>query len=247
MLIGYNGAASVLPTTQAANAAEMKAAATGNELNFLQVQLASELKKMEGVYAIFQRGQHQMERRITHLEGFPEQAAKDIYRWKQEIELRDTNTSKEPYFASGGRLNGKKNRKELLFEVARAMKTAVAKPDQPQKVGKYRGFNIHVESISGKGCQFVLEGKAGFYTPMTLGYQVNTEFSSQGFLQRPDNYMDKFENNITELERDRERKAAELVIARKSQGKPFPQTDMLNALRHDNRAVLRELQFMQND
>ena len=235
--------------SEAANAAEMKAAATGNELIFLQVQLASELKKLEGIYATFQRSQHQLEKRIVTLEKFPEQAAKDIEHWKQEIELRDKNTTKEPYFAVDGKLYGEKNRKELLYEVARAMKKVVARPDQPQKIGKYRGFNIHVESVGGKdkGCQFVLEGQAGFYTPMTLSYQANSEFSIQGFLQRLDNYMNKFENNIKEVERDRERKAAELINARQSQGQPFPQADLLNTLRQDNREVIRELQLMQND
>ena len=233
--------------SEAANAAEMKAAATGNELIFLQVQLASELKKMEGVFATFQRSQHQLERRIAFLEQFPEQAAKDIDRWKQEIELRDKNTTKEPYFASGGKLYGEKNRKELLFEIARAMKIAVVKPDQPQKVGKYRGFNIHVESAAGKGCHFVLEGQAGFYTPMTLAYQANTEFSIQGFIQRLDNYLNKFENNITDVEHDQERKSAELATARKSQDQPFSHVDLLNALRRDNLDVMRELQLMQSN
>jgi hypothetical protein len=232
---------------EAANAAEMKAAATGNELIFLQVKLASELKKMEGIFATFQRGQHQLERRIVELERFPEQAAKDIERWKQEIALRDRSTTKEAYFAVGGKIYGEKNRKELLFEIARAMKMVMAKPDQPQKVGKYRGFGIHVESVSGKGCQFVLEGQAGFYTPLTLNYQAHSDFNIQGFIQRLDNYMNKFEAYITETERDREHKAAELINARNMQGQPFPQADLLNSLRQDNREVMRELQLMQNN
>ena len=231
---------------EAANAAEMKAAATGNELIFLQVKLASELKKLEGVFAAFQRGQHTLERRISSLEQFPEQAAKDIERWKKEIELRDKNTTKEPYFAVDGKIYGADNRGELLVEIARAMKAAVAKPDQPQKVGKYRGFNIHVESVY-RGCQFVLEGKTGFYTPMNLLYQTNTEFSIQGFIQRLDNYLSRFESNITDIKHERERKAAELVSARQNQGQSFPQADLLNALRQDNRDVMRELQLARQD
>ncbi|MDR1045912.1 MAG: helicase, partial [Candidatus Adiutrix sp.] len=125
---------------EAANAAEMKAAATGNELIFLQVKLASELKKMEGIFATFQRNQHQLERRIVSLEKFPEQAARDIERWKQEIELRDKNTAKEPYFASGGKIYGEKNRKELLFEVARVMKAAAARPGSASKSRQVPGL-----------------------------------------------------------------------------------------------------------
>lgn len=36
------------------------------------------------------------------------------------------------------------------------------------------------------------------------------------------NYLNKFEANITETERDCGRKAAELTSARQSQGQPFP-------------------------
>ena len=232
--------------SEAANAAEMKAAATGNELIFLQVKLASELKKVEGVFTSFQRSQHQLEKRIASLEAAPERAAKEVERWRQEIELRDSKTTKQAYFAVGGNLYDEKNRGDLLLEMARAMKASVERPEQPQKIGQYRGFNIHVESQN-KSCQFVLEGQAGYYTPLSLHYPKDSEFSINGFLQRLDNYLNKFEVNITEVEKDLERKKTELVTARQSQGQPFPQADILNALRQDNREVLRELQLMQND
>ena len=232
--------------SEAANAAEMKAAATGNELIFLQVKLASELKKVEGIFTSFQRGQHQLEKRIASLEAAPERAAKEIERWRQEIELRDSKTTKTPYFAVGGKLYGEKNRSDLLLEVARAMKATVERPEQPQKIGQYRGFNIHVESQN-RSCQFVLEGQAGYYTPLSLHYPKDSEFSITGFIQRLDNYLNKFEVNITEVEKNLERKAAELIVARQSQGQPFPQAELLNTLRQDNREVMRELQLVQNN
>ena len=82
---------------------------------------------------------------------------------------------------------------------------------------------------------------------MSLAYQANSDFNIQGFLQRLDNYLNKFENNITEIECDRERKAVELASARQSQGQPFPQADLLNTLCQDNREVMRELQLSQNN
>jgi hypothetical protein len=59
--------------------------------------------------------------------------------------------------------------------------------------------------------------------------------------------MNKFENNINDIEQDKERKAAELASARGRQGQPFPQADLLNTLRQDHREVMRELQLSQNN
>lgn len=50
-------------SSEAANAAEMKAAASGNPLILMQVQLASDLRKLEALYSQHQRGQHRM--RVT--------------------------------------------------------------------------------------------------------------------------------------------------------------------------------------
>jgi hypothetical protein len=224
----------------------MKAAATGNELIFTQVKLAAELKKLEAIHATFQRSRHKLENRITWLEKAPERAALEIDRWKKEIELRDKNTTRESYFAANGKIYDDKHRQELLFEIGRVMKTAGARPGQAQVVGKYRGFTVMVEA--GNQCrQFSLKGAAGSYAPASLNYQPNSEFSITGFIQRLDNYLGKFEQNIQDTKKDLQRQNAELAIARQNQGQPFPQMILLEALRQDNREVMRELQISQKD
>jgi len=126
------------------------------------------------------------------------------------------------------------------------MKDVVARPEQSKKVGLYQGFQVHVEAF-GQGCQFVLEGKTGLFNPLNLSYHKGDEFSLQGFMQRLDNFLNKFEANIGEVEKEKVRKAEELVTARQSMGQVFPQQAELEGLRRDNRDVLRELQLMQND
>lgn len=232
---------------EAANAAEMKAAATGNELIFLQVKLAAELKKMEGIYAAFQRGQHQLERRIADLEKFPDNADNRIEQLRSEIALRDENTFKDFCFAAGGRIYDEKTRKDLLPVIGLAMKNAVQRPEQLQKAGLYRGFTLHVEAGGRSGCQFVLEGRSGPHYPQSLSYQAGEEFSLPGFFQRLDNYLASFEKKIEELGQEKIRKAAELVTARWSRGQAFPQMALLEALRKDNREVMAELRQAQKN
>ena len=225
---------------EAANAAEMKAAATGNELIFMQVRLAADLKKMEAVLANFQRSQHQLERRIAELEKYPEQADREIASARREIAWRDQNSAKSNFFAAEGQVYGEKNRGDLLAVVGRAMKEVLARPERPRQVGLYRGFSVQVEA-HGQGCQFVLEGKTGLHNPVNLLYRTGDEFSPAGFLQRLDNFLDRFEVRIEETEKEKIRQAEELVTARRSQGRVFPHLAELEALRRDNREVLAEL------
>jgi hypothetical protein len=231
---------------EAANAAEMKAAATGNELIFTQVKLAAELKKLEGIHASFQRGRHQLESRVSYLEKAPERTAIEICAWKQEIALRDANTTKEPCFAAAGRIYGPKERGTLLEVVRKAMKIAV-ESHAPTQVGQYRGFKVSVaQALSGE-CQFTLTGKSGAYSPDTLKYGHGGTVPMGGLFQRMDNYMARFEDFIQDLEQSAQRQAQELTAAKKSQGRPFPQQERLEALRRDNREVLRELRLSQKD
>lgn len=55
--------------SEAANAAEMKAAASGNPLILMQMQLAAVLRKLEALYSQHQRGQHRLRDRLKWLEG----------------------------------------------------------------------------------------------------------------------------------------------------------------------------------
>jgi hypothetical protein len=190
----------------------------------------------------------QLESRVAWLEKAPERAAKEIDQWKKEMELRDRNTAKISYFAAGGQIYDEKHRKELLFEVARVMKQAKERPGQSIKVGQYRGFGLQVESAhNGLSQQFILEGQAGRYQPMSLSYQTGQEFSINGFIQRLDNVLGGFERNIQDVENVRDHQTAELATARQNLGLAFPHLAQLEALRQDNREVMRELRISQND
>ena len=237
--------------SEAANAAEMKAAATGNELIFTQVQLAAELRKMEGIYSTFVRGQHSLESRIVNLEEAPERAEKAIAKWQAEIAHRDENSEHSPgsenYFAVNGKIFGEKQRQALANEVGKAMKAAVA-TQQGQKIGLYRGYQIGVEhSLKSNTCQFVLKGPDRPHVPANLLYHGKDDLNINGFIQRIDNYLGRFESFIEDEKNRVKRQAEELVTAKQSQGKEFPQKELLEALRRDNREVMAELRLMQKN
>lgn len=230
--------------SEAANAAEMKAAASGNELIFTQVQIQSELRKMESIYRNFTRSQHQLESRVARLQTVPEKTVRECERWSQEIALRDKNTtSAGNYFVMNGKIYGESHRQQLANELLSAIKKADLNPTQVFPIGKYRGFDISLQSKSGQRLFRVSGVDTGksFYQPSNLTYTYQDNFSITGFVQKLDNFMNKFEDFITHAKLKNEKALQEYKIGKENLGKSFNREPLLKALRQDHIEVLREL------
>lgn len=237
---------------EAANAAEMKAAATGNPLIFMQVQLSSDLKKLEALYSDYKRNLHSLERRIEWLASADERADKAVARWTKEIGRRDAAASDEFNFVSGGRAYGTDDRAALVNRIAAVMKEAQQmKTTSPWEtprllsVGEYRGFDVQV-SVHLDVARFTVVGHDS-YEPDNMRYFKDDSFSISGFISRMDNFLDKFEGWRSAAEHGRAREKEELQKAKTERAKPFSQQDRLEALRQDVRDVMAELKIMQGD
>ena len=79
-------------SSEAANAAEMKAAASGNPLILMQVQLASDLRKLEALYSQHQRGQHRMRDRLKYLASAESRLDRVEADYAENIRIRDFST-----------------------------------------------------------------------------------------------------------------------------------------------------------
>ncbi len=238
--------------SEAANAAEMKAAATGNPLIFLQVQLTAELKKLEAVFANHKRNLHALENRIDWLARADDRADKAVQRLSRDIAIRDAATTDVLRFETAARAYGEDDREALLAHVTQCLTQAVARHtsnlmDAPSEiaVGRYRGFQVAVYERRDE-IQFVLTG-ARRYEPENLRYRADDRFSLTGFLHRLDNFMNRFEGWRQEVETTREKERAEHVRALAEQGKPFAQQHRLEDLRQDVRDAMTELKLMQAD
>lgn len=238
--------------SEAANAAEMKAAASGNPLIFMQVQISADLKKVEAMYSNHKRNQHALERNIDWLTGSEERAEKAISQIKPDIERRDKNTSKEWKFIVGNNTYTADSKDAMLNSVMAAMQGALemkakskTDPKRYLNVGKYRGFQIDVRA-EGNFIQFKIAGNKK-YEPSNLQYHKEDKFSIGGFLTRLDNFMGGFEDSIAFIEQSREQDKVELEKAKAQFGKPFADMDKLEMLRRDASNVMVELKKMQAD
>ena len=78
--------------SEAANAAEMKAAASGNPLILMQVEIASNLRKLEALYSQHQREQYRLRDRLKWLEKAEERLAAAEAGYAENIRCRDAST-----------------------------------------------------------------------------------------------------------------------------------------------------------
>lgn len=241
---------------EAANSAEMKAAATGNPLIFQQVKLSADLKKLEAVRANFDRNQHRLQSRIEWLEEADLRAQVAIEAAEKAIAVRDANTSKEWRFETVSRPYTSESKDALLSHVLDKMKEAIdasqAKSARETRqptvaVGKYRGFTVLVGASKGGSVHFALRINGKEYSPTNLAYHETDKFSVGGFIQRMDNVLDHFEEEITWATKACTAETAELAKARDELAKPFPQQAKLEMLRKDVSDVLVELKKIQNN
>ena len=249
--------------SEAANAAEMKAAASGNPLILMQVQLAADLRKLEALYSQHQRSQHRMRDRLKYLASTETRLAKEETLYAENIRRRDSNT----------RTLTEKGKEKILVELRADGKTFTAKDSEKIKdrllegvkevtrdssakfpFGSYRGFEVSVERaatrMSGKdGFQLSLRGAGEReFRPGNLFYDFEEKFSLAGLFQRMDNFLAKGLDEAVETHREKARQErAELETVNAALGKEFPQQEELALARENHSAVIRELQRMQDD
>lgn len=248
--------------SEAANAAEMKAAASGNPLILMQVQLAADLRKLEALHSQHQRGQHRLRDRLKWLKSADSRLAKEETLYAENIRRRDSHT----------RTITEKGKEKILVELTVDGKTFTARDsdkirdrlldgikevtrDSSAKFlfGSYRGFEVFVERSRRAG------GKDGFqlsllgaeereFRPGNLFYDFEENLSLAGLFQRIDNFLAKgLDESITTQRENARQEKAELETVKSALGQEFPQQEELALVRENHNSVIRELQRMQDD
>ncbi|MDC0994038.1 helicase-related protein, partial [bacterium] len=234
---------------EAANAAEIKAAATGNPLILVQVQLAAELKKLEALQTAHRRNKFALEQRLPWLEDTEERAARAKRRIQSEIKRRDANTPEKRCIHIGDKPVALQQ-DELKHHIASVMKQALelrskyhGEPVSTVNIGRYRGFEIGVHMID-RHFHFTLAGETEHH-PDNLIIDHQKQPGVNGLFQRIDNYLGGFESRIEHIESGCRRDLIELQNARDEVTKPFAQEEQLSRVRKDVSEVIAELQCAQ--
>lgn len=249
-------------SSEAATAAEMKAAASGNPLILKQVQLAADLKKLEALAAQFQRGQYRMRDRLKWLEKSDERFGVVQTVFDANIALRDRNSrriisedGRERYaldLVVNGKLFHSEDKRELQKLFAGSL-TQLPKETLGKQlpIATYRGFEFGVvqHRADSKNFQFYLKGaNDATLFPGNMKYEFGEKISISGFFQRMDNFLDKTLAQIFEDEKAQyQREKSEISSVKEQLSQEFPQKKELELVRENHAAVLRELKRMQDE
>ena len=248
--------------SEAANAADMKAAASGNPLILMQVKLASDLRKLEALYSQHQRSQHRLRDRLKWLGAAEGRLAKAQADYTANCDLRDGNThtftekGKERIrleWLKDGKLLTEKNSEQIQNILRDGVKDITREARAKPILGKYRGFEVAMLRSSlgagGDGFRLALKGMGEQeFQPENLVYGFDEKFSLSGMFQRLDNFLEKgLDQSFQTYQGNVRQEMAELATVKAALGQEFPQQDELALVRENHSAVMRELKRMQDE
>lgn len=237
--------------SESANAAEMKAAASGNPLILLEVAYKAEVKKLEAQYNRFLKSRHGLEDRIAYLEKSDERMAAIKQKHDKACALRDKNTIEKPEITVDGKKVTGENAQVLAVAIKEGIKETQMLFTAKPKIGVYRGFDVFMQNApcnGEKGFKFVLSmPEGGEYSPKNLAYTEKDELSLSGFFTRLNNFLDKGLDEEFQKEKSIfENEKRELKELKSQRGAVFEQADELEVAKHNHNAVLRELNYMRD-
>lgn len=222
---------------EAANAADMKAAASGNPLILDEIKLRNEVKTLEAQQFAHLQARIELQNKAAWYQKAPERAEERIgaVQW-----LIDTaaNHPVEPFAIT---LSGKKyaDKKDIATPLTEAFKkTAKAEIGALVPVGSYRGLELVMERNAGA---LTVLGKNGEHSHMLTRYTMDDKFSPSGLLTRLDNAIDGAALMAQKWREDAAAQAKQVAKLTAEADKPFAKNDDLKQARAEHRAVVSKL------
>lgn len=247
----------------AANAAEMKASATGNQLIFQQVKIDSEKRKQETLYRNWQRSRHSLETRLAQIPRDILQLTELVPHIRDDLAYIAQNADSVGLQTHATTFIWKKTESVkadiekleiyLKDKMRKAVDNMTIDDREPVLVGNYRGMTVSVKAgnnARGLFTNFMLsraDGQLTHMDNMNIFYSSGDSFSPTGLFVRIDNILSTAANEVTQCEKNIERLQRDLEIAKQSLEGDYPQKEYLDALRQDAIDVMVELKKMQDD
>jgi len=230
---------------EAANFADLKAAATGNPLILEQVKLAAQVQKYDQLNTQHKRKIMRLQDTVSRLADFDSRFDADLANVQADIKTRDDNTAKD--FDDKGfvvTIKGKKvtdkaeAAKRLEVEAVKFIKVAPIM----MHVGTYRGFPMEFEK-GVFGFKVLLDGKGHDYVS---SYKVTDKISGSGMLTRLNNRLDEIDKREDWLKDRRDQEAINYKKAQAEVEKPFSEQAEMDRVNKQFGYVMAELERMKD-
>ncbi|NTA80743.1 PLxRFG domain-containing protein [Agrobacterium tumefaciens] len=173
---------------EAANAAEMKAAASGNPLILEEMDTRRKLRQLEGQSVEHDREQHRIKGKIKSLEGETERLQRDLPSVEADAELA-RNVPEE----FSGTVNGETfdKRKDFGAAIVAAMRKELIDKEGVRQIGEFAGFKIGIDPQGyGRAFNVTLEGSREHFVPVDDASDVD----AAGLAQRIANTVKRLAN-----------------------------------------------------
>lgn len=258
-------------TSGAADAAEMKAEATGNPLILLQVQLNSDLRQEEMLYSGYKRQIHNNEESlITNLSKI-ELLKKDIAKMEILNSIIKENNSEHfqgKYYINDDEKDfiifkndtsdlNKSRQAELERNFEKIVKTIADDYQKEYKVLEFKGLLVSGERTDLNTLNFYVSTTDGktIMEPENLIYKrdektffkLESYLNFGGFVKRLNNFYNDLEK-FTQLNKNKienlEKEIVELKSITGDNTPKYKRKDYLEALREDNRIIMDEIEKM---
>ena len=224
---------------EAATAADMKAAASGNPLILDEIRLRNEVRNLEAQFASYQRAKFELESEDKWLSEAPKRAeAKkaDIRPW---IAARKPA---EPFAITVGdkAYTEKKAAHEALMARVKEIAEGPVKLEH-QLIGEYRGFVVRMQRAPwGLSPDFHRPGKKSD-TRAVAAYTSDDKFSASGFITRLDNAMEAFDTQMGAADKLAAEQLAKRPEVQAAIAKPFAKEADLTEARQRHREIADRL------
>lgn len=232
---------------EAANAAEMKAASSGNPLILEENDLRTKIKKLEDSRIAHERTQHSIRQKIAYSKS-------RLPSMKNQLESLESDSNAIPLFPDELELKGRKfdKRKDagkVLLDEIRAYSST--KMENPKKIGYFGGFSVELEAYNGTFgftpyVNVVREGVYGYDASFAISNDKESDVDTSGLVTRIENVLkriagsrDSLLKEIGAIEKDIPKLEAQL--------KTWDKTEELSDIKTRHRAVIEDLKPKKND
>lgn len=186
---------------EAANAAEMKAASSGDPRIQREIQLRGDITKLQNLYDGWRSNKHRLESDVRYWRKEPERAAATRAEYEPMIAARQPKGEEFEYELPSKKVLTKKD--DIVEPIATLIKGV--KPRDGVVVGKYRGYTVVGSHYTQRGqvwIDFSLapSGTGSGMLRNVTSFKGDEPISGVGLIQRFDNYLDAFDAKIKEAE-----------------------------------------------
>lgn len=223
-------------SSESANAAEIKAGASGNPLILDAITLAADLRKLQAMKKSWERSRFDLEKKIqqaTSKTGWVYNGAKMAEDFAATVSPKNKDALGLKVF--GLTINSEK---DVTSEVLASKMVEAATDTAGKKVGQYRGVDLYARRDS-NGVTFFTSFRD--YSVSSTTYGPQDKFSVSGFLTRMDNmadgaakWKDQTAQAVVQFEKDAESAKRELT-------RGFPKQDELSSVSDKHKAVVAAL------